>query len=74
MRPLRPEPEGIDVAIVNTRLLSHPMNYIIIGLMLTILAVFGHLVLTILDQEPATATGGKKGLPTGYTFAVAPSV
>lgn len=44
------------MAILNTRLLSHPMNWVIVLLMLMIAAIFGHLLLSLLEQEPATAT------------------
>jgi hypothetical protein len=51
--------------IVNTKILFHPVNWLIILLMLTIAGIFGHLLLTLLDQEPATA-GPPNGLPAGY--------
>jgi hypothetical protein len=54
------------MAIVNTRLLSHPMNWVIIFVMLVIAAIFGHLLLSILDQEPST-TGAAVGLPNGLS-------
>jgi len=42
------------LTIINTRLISHPMNWIIVLLMLVIAGIFGHLLLSLLDQEPAT--------------------
>ena len=54
--------------IVNSKLISHPMNWIIILLMLIIAGIFGHLVLSVLDQEPASTSGSvPAGLPSGYT-------
>lgn len=47
---------------VNTRLLSHPMNWVIITLMLVIASIFGHLIMTIWDQEPASTTQLPSGL------------
>ena len=43
------------MAIINTKLISHPMNWLIILLMLVIAGIFGHLLLSLLDQEPATS-------------------
>jgi hypothetical protein len=53
------------MAIVNTRLLSHPLNYIIILMMLVIAGLFGHLLLKLLNQDPASAS--TKNLPSGYS-------
>lgn len=50
--------------LINTRLISHPMNWLIIAMMLIILGIFGHLVLQILDQEPSTKGSG---VPQGYS-------
>jgi hypothetical protein len=52
--------------IINGRLISHPMNWVIIILMVLIAAYFGHLVLFLLDQSPSTATSAA-GLPQGYS-------
>lgn len=54
--------------IINTRLISHPMNWLIILLMLIIAGIFGHLLLTILDQEPARAKTAT--VPQGYSVTV----
>jgi len=49
--------------LLNTRLISHPMNWITIMLMIIIAGIFGHLLLTMLEQEPA-----RPGVPAaGYT-------
>ena len=40
--------------IINTNLLSHPMNWFTIFLMLVIAAIAGHLVLSLVKMEPAT--------------------
>lgn len=53
------------MTIINWRLISHPMNWVIILLMLIIAGIFGHLLLTILEQEPATAS--TRGVPNGYS-------
>jgi hypothetical protein len=42
------------MAILNTRLLLHPMNWIVILFMLLIAGIFGHLMMSLMDQEPAT--------------------
>jgi hypothetical protein len=42
------------VTIINTEIIKHPMNWIIVFLMLTIAAIFGHLVLSLVKIEPAT--------------------
>jgi len=41
--------------MLNWNLAKHPMNWVIILLMLILAAMFGHLVLTYLGVEPATA-------------------
>lgn len=43
--------------LINTRILSHPLNWAIIMLMLIIGAMFGHLLLSFFDHEPATGDG-----------------
>jgi hypothetical protein len=53
--------------LINIRLLSHPMNWITILLMLIIAGIFGHLLLTLLEQEPATAGGKKKSVPANLS-------
>jgi lipopolysaccharide export system protein LptC len=45
--------------------MSHPLNWIIILLMLVIAGMFGHLLLTYFEQEPATANDTDQ--PAGYT-------
>jgi hypothetical protein len=52
--------------IINTKLISHPMNWIIILAMLIIAGIFGHLLLSVLDQEPASKAGAT-GVPQGYS-------
>jgi hypothetical protein len=52
--------------ILNTRLLFHPLNWVIILLMLVIAGIFGHLLLSVLDQEPTGASGQVNALPQGY--------
>jgi hypothetical protein len=42
--------------VINTDLLSHPMNWITIFLMLTIAAIAGHLVLSLVKMEPAQSS------------------
>lgn len=39
--------------IVNTRLMSHPINWVIVLLMLLIAGLFGHYLLYLFDQQPA---------------------
>ena len=50
--------------IINTRLITHPMNWAIVILMLVLAAIGGHLLMTFFDQEPAT---GSDGTPQGLT-------
>lgn len=45
------------MAIVNTRLLSHPMNYVIILVMALFGGALGHLLLTLAGMTPATKAG-----------------
>jgi hypothetical protein len=45
------------MTILNFRLMSHPMNWLTVLLMVIIGAAFGHLILTYLGIEPST--GGK---------------
>lgn len=44
------------VRIINTDLMAHPMNWIIIFLMLTIAAITGHMVLSLVKMEPAQSS------------------
>jgi hypothetical protein len=39
---------------INIKLLSHPMNWLIIFLMLTIAAIAGHEILSLVKIEPST--------------------
>jgi hypothetical protein len=55
------------MSIINTKLIAHPMNWIIILLMLAIAGIFGHLLLSVLDQEPSTGISVPAGLPVGYS-------
>lgn len=41
---------------INLDLLSHPLNWFIILLMLSIAAIAGHLLLSYLGTEPALAS------------------
>lgn len=61
------ERDGPPMSIINTKIIAHPMNWIIILLMLAIAGIFGHLLLSALDQEPASAIAVPAGLPTGYS-------
>jgi hypothetical protein len=42
--------------IVNTDLLSHPMNWITIFMMLVLATIAGHLVLSLVKMEPAQSS------------------
>lgn len=56
------------MTIINSKLISHPMNWIIILLMLAIAGIFGHLLLTLFEQEPARSSiNVPSGLPVGYS-------
>lgn len=50
--------------LINTRLLSHPMNWVTILLMLVIAGIFGHLLLSLLEQEPASKNNIPASLST----------
>lgn len=50
--------------LINTRIISHPLNWAIIMLMLIIGAMAGHLLLSFFDQEPA---GSSDGSPEGLS-------
>jgi hypothetical protein len=52
---------------VNTKILSHPLNWIQVFLMLTIAGVAGHFVMSYFDREPATQpTSGYSNIPAGF--------
>jgi hypothetical protein len=51
--------------LVNTRIITHPLNWAIIILMLVIAVMGGHLLLSYFDHEPAHADDGEQ--PQGYT-------
>jgi hypothetical protein len=40
--------------LANWRILSHPINWLTVLLMLIIAGLFGHYLLTMFDQSPAT--------------------
>jgi hypothetical protein len=46
---------GRFLMVLNTRIITHPMNWVIVILMLMIAGIFGHLLLSLFDQEPTTA-------------------
>jgi hypothetical protein len=46
---------GGKMAFVNVGLLKHPMNWLVIILMLVIAAMAGHLLLSYFGVEPSTA-------------------
>jgi hypothetical protein len=48
---------GSDIMILNWRLAKHPMNYVIITLMLVIAGIAGHLVLSWMGLSPAESAG-----------------
>lgn len=50
--------------LVNTDILKHPMNWIIILLMLIIAGAAGHLILTYIGVEPKT---GEDTISNGQT-------
>jgi hypothetical protein len=41
--------------LLNTRLMSNPMNWLTILLMLFVAGIFGHYLLSLFDQDPAGA-------------------
>jgi len=51
--------------IVNWRIISHPMNWAIILMMVVIAAMGGHLLLTYFEQEPARSSDEQ--IPDGLT-------
>lgn len=52
------------MTLINTRILSHPLNWAIVILMLVIAGMGGHLLLTFFEQEPAR---GDQQLPQGLS-------
>jgi hypothetical protein len=42
------------VELVNIKLLSHPMNWLTVLLMLVIAGIAGHEILSLVNVEPAT--------------------
>ena len=67
---------GFDVTtgegkMLNWKMLSHPMNWVVVTVMLVIAGIFGHLLMSLLDHEPTTnATVG----PTPQGLASASSI
>jgi hypothetical protein len=57
------------MTLINTRIISHPLNWLIILLMLVIAGIFGHLLLTVLDQEPSVKATTKSA-PQGYSTSI----
>lgn len=41
-------------SFINVKLLSHPLNWLTVFLMLTIAAIAGHEILSLVKVEPAT--------------------
>jgi hypothetical protein len=56
--------------IVNWQLLKHPMNYVIITLMLVLAGIAGHLVLSLFGQAPAEAQPQEPNQQTPSTTPV----
>jgi hypothetical protein len=56
----------------NWKILSHPMNWLTIWLMVLIAGIFGHLLLSLFEQEPATVASTT--LPTGLSAQQYPDV
>lgn len=46
---------GVLVQIINKEIIMHPMNWIIIFLMLVIAAIAGHQLLSLAQLEPAVS-------------------
>jgi hypothetical protein len=57
--------------IVNFRLLKHPMNYLVVTLMLVLAGIAGHLVLQWIGLEPAVSNGPQTEQQTPTTTPVA---
>lgn len=41
--------------IINWQIAKHPMNYVVVTLMLVLVGIAGHLVLTLLGASPSSA-------------------
>jgi len=52
-------------APINWRIAKHPINYLVIGLMLVIAATAGHLLLSFFGHEPTTGVNSYTQLPAG---------
>lgn len=52
---------------VNWKMVAHPMNWIVIFLMLVIAGTAGHLVLSLLGWEPAGSNNVNPNLPIGVS-------
>lgn len=53
---------------INWRMVSHPINWIIVLLMVVIAGIGGHLVLTMFGIEPATKTASSyTQMPAGQS-------
>ncbi len=50
---------------VNWSMASHPINYIVILLMLVIAGAAGHMILSLFSAEPKTLTSTYSNLPAG---------
>lgn len=58
---------------VNWRIISHPLNWVVIILMLVIAGTAGHLLLSLFGSEPDTGKDSYSDLPAGqraYTQTV----
>lgn len=44
--------------VINVKLLSHPMNWLTVFLMLVIAGIAGHEILSLVNIDPATPKGG----------------
>lgn len=70
--------------LINVKLISHPMNWVMILLMLVIAGAIGHKLLELVDVHPATADASGKSvysdLPAGqvpsddFVSAITPNV
>lgn len=59
--------------VINFGLMKHPMNWVIVTLMVVIAGIAGHLALSYFGVSPKT-DGGKKSLPSQITPASSPAV
>lgn len=55
---------------VNWRMLSHPINWVTVILMLVIAGTAGHLLLSLVGKEPSTDESSYSNLPAGQSVAV----